>query len=100
MSTNPNRALHVLPTEEGTPGKKAHPKDAPIPGAFPPLMTVGQVARILLVDDTTVRRWIKQGILESVQLPHRNKRQAYRVRADTVARLLQSEGGNTDEELH
>lgn len=96
MSTNPNRALHVLPTEEVASGRKA----PHTPPDFPELMTVSEVARILLVDDTTVRRWIKQGILESVQLPHRNKRQAYRVRADTVARLLQSEGGNTDEELH
>ena len=95
MSTSQNRALHVIPTEDVTHSKKAHTS----PDVFPPLMTVGAVARLLLVDDTTVRRWIKQGILEAVQLPHMNKRQAYRVRADTVARLL-SNGEGIDENLH
>jgi excisionase family DNA binding protein len=44
------------------------------------LLTVSEVARILRVDDTTVRRWVKQGALEAVVLPHVNARQAYRVR--------------------
>ena len=28
------------------------------------LLTVSEVAKILRVDDTTVRRWVKQGALE------------------------------------
>jgi excisionase family DNA binding protein len=43
------------------------------------LLTVSEVARLLRVDDTTVRRWVKQGALEAVVLPHVNARQAYRV---------------------
>jgi excisionase family DNA binding protein len=52
------------------------------------LLTVSEVARILRVDDTTVRRWVKQGALEAVVLPHVNERQAYRVRRSTLDKLL------------
>ena len=55
---------------------------------YPDLLTVREVARRLRVDDTTVRRWIKTGTLTAVILPHRGKRSAYRVRADTLAALL------------
>lgn len=55
------------------------------------LLTVAEVARILRVDDTTVRRWVKQGALEAIVLPHVNKRQAYRIKRETLDRLL----GNT-----
>ena len=52
------------------------------------LLTVSEVARILRVDDTTVRRWAKQGTLEVVILPHVNERQAYRVKRETLDKLL------------
>jgi len=39
------------------------------------LLTVAEVAQILRVDDTTVRRWIKQGVLDAVVLPHIHERQ-------------------------
>jgi len=52
------------------------------------LLTVGEVARILRVDDTTIRRWVKQGILEAVILPHVNARQAYRIKRETLDRVL------------
>ena len=52
------------------------------------LLTVSEVAGILRVDDTTVRRWAKQGILEVVILPHVNERQAYRVKRETLDKLL------------
>ena len=54
------------------------------------LLTVSEVARILRVDDTTVRRWVKQGTLEAVILPHLNERQAYRIKRETVEKLLGS----------
>ena len=54
------------------------------------LLTVREVARRLRVDDTTVRRWIKNGSLEAITLPHRGKRQAYRVKKSTMDKLLQS----------
>jgi len=54
------------------------------------LLTVREVARRLRVDDTTVRRWIKSGALEAITLPHRGKRQAYRVKKSTMDKLLQN----------
>jgi excisionase family DNA binding protein len=54
------------------------------------LLTISEVARILRVDDTTVRRWVKQGALEAVVLPHVNERQGYRVRRSTLERLIGS----------
>lgn len=54
------------------------------------LLTVREVARRLRVDDTTVRRWIKSGALEAVTLPHRGRRQAYRVKKSTMDKLLQT----------
>jgi len=41
------------------------------------------------VDDTTVRRWIKNGVLEAITLPHRGTRQAYRIRRSTLDALLE-----------
>ncbi|HEY5004242.1 MAG TPA: helix-turn-helix domain-containing protein [Ktedonobacteraceae bacterium] len=52
------------------------------------LLTVSEVADILRVDDTTVRRWVKQGVLEAVVLPHVNERQAYRIKRETLDKLL------------
>lgn len=52
------------------------------------LLTVREVAQELRVDDTTVRRWIKNGVLEAVSLPHRGERQAYRIRRNTLDKLL------------
>ncbi len=52
------------------------------------LLTVREVAKRLRVDDTTVRRWVKSGALEAITLPHRGKRQAYRVKRSTLDALL------------
>jgi excisionase family DNA binding protein len=52
------------------------------------LLTVQEVARILRVDDTTVRRWVKAGVLEAVNLPHANTRKTYRIRRETLERML------------
>ena len=52
------------------------------------LLTVREVAKQLRVDDTTVRRWIKNGVLEAITLPHRGTRQAYRIRRSTLNALL------------
>ena len=54
------------------------------------LLTVREVAKRLRVDDTTVRRWIKNGVLEAITLPHHGKRQVYRVRRETLDALLTS----------
>ena len=52
------------------------------------LLTVREIAKRLRVDDTTVRRWIKSGALEAITLPHKGKRQAYRVKSSTLGKLL------------
>ncbi len=52
------------------------------------LLTVREVAQALRVDDTTVRRWIKNGVLDAVNLPHVGKRMGYRVRKETLDKLI------------
>lgn len=56
------------------------------------LLTVAEVARVLRVDNTTVRRWVKQGVLEAVILPHKNERQGYRFKSETLENLLATQG--------
>lgn len=53
------------------------------------LLTVAEVARILRCDDTTVRRWIKLGVLEAVTLPSpTGQKQGYRIKKSTLDKLL------------
>jgi excisionase family DNA binding protein len=52
------------------------------------LLTVSEVAKRLRVDDTTVRRWIKTGALQAITLPHKGKREVYRVKKNTLDELL------------
>jgi len=52
------------------------------------LLTVGEVANILRVDNTTVCRWIRSGALEAVILPHPHKRCVYRIRQSVVQSIL------------
>lgn len=59
------------------------------------LLTVSEVARILRVDDATVRRWVKQGVLEAVVLPHVHSRQVYRIKRETINKVLGESQQNT-----
>ena len=52
------------------------------------LLTVREVASILRVDQTTVRRWIKDGALDAIKLPKHGKRVTHRVRRSTVNSIL------------
>ena len=52
------------------------------------LLTVHEVAEVLRVDDTTVRRWIKNGVLEAVRLPHVNAREQYRIKRAVLEKVL------------
>jgi excisionase family DNA binding protein len=52
------------------------------------LLTIHEVAKRLRVDDTTVRRWINNGVLDAVTLPHLGKRRGYRVKKATLDTLL------------
>ena len=54
------------------------------------LLTVSEVADILRVDATTVRRWVKYGILAAISLPHARKRQSYRIKRETLEKLLEN----------
>jgi excisionase family DNA binding protein len=51
------------------------------------LLTVQEVARRYRVDDATVRRWIKSGVLEAVTLPGRGKRQVFRVKKSSLRKF-------------
>jgi len=52
------------------------------------LLTVQEVASRLRVNDATVRRWIKTGSLAAIKLPHRGKREVYRIRQSTLQAVL------------
>jgi excisionase family DNA binding protein len=52
------------------------------------LLTVQEVASRLRVNEATVRRWIKNGSLAAIKLPHRGKREIYRVRLSTLQAVL------------
>jgi excisionase family DNA binding protein len=52
------------------------------------LLTVAEVAHILRVDSTSIRRWIKQGTLEAIVLPHKGTRMAYRIRRETLNKVM------------
>jgi excisionase family DNA binding protein len=51
------------------------------------LMRVDEVANLLRVDDTTVRRWIKLHVLDAVCLPGNGKKQYYRVPVTELHKL-------------
>ena len=55
------------------------------------LLTVGEVARQLRVDVTTVRRWISNGSLHAIRLPAVGKRHVYRIKQSTLDALLKPE---------
>lgn len=53
------------------------------------LFTVAEIARILRCDSTTIRRWIKQGVLEAVMLPSLNGiKRGYRIKRETLDKVL------------
>jgi hypothetical protein len=51
-------------------------------------LTVGEVARRLLGDETTVWHRIRSGALEAITLPHRARVQSYRIGKSTMETLL------------
>lgn len=57
------------------------------------LLTVREVARRLRVDDTTVRRWINNGVLDAVTLPHVGRRKGYRVKKTTLDAMINNPQG-------
>jgi excisionase family DNA binding protein len=63
------------------------------------LLKALEVARILRVDETTVRRWVKSGALEAVILSQSEKRQSIRIKRETLNKVLgeQNQGGEQHE---
>ncbi len=55
------------------------------------LLTVREVARQLRIDESSVRRWIKQGTLEAVRLPHKGRRESFRIKQSTLNKILNPE---------
>jgi excisionase family DNA binding protein len=64
------------------------------------LLTIQEVAQALRVDHSTVRRWIKQGTLRAVILPHPRERQTYRVRRETLSKILKTGMSKGSEETN
>jgi len=56
------------------------------------LLKPREVAKILRVDVTTVRRWIKKQLLPAILLPHQGKRQEYRIRRSTMREITTEPG--------
>ena len=54
------------------------------------LLTVREVAQCLRVDESTVRRWAKQGVLPAVPLPGKesSRKVTYRFRQTALSNLL------------
>jgi excisionase family DNA binding protein len=67
-----------------------HDRRKPMNASPEDLLTVGEVAKLLRVHDSTVRRWIKAGVLEAILLPRRGSHQIYRIRRSTLDALLAS----------
>lgn len=53
-----------------------------------PLLTSIEVADMLRVDASTVRRWIRSGALKGTPLPGGRLRQTYRIERATVDAIL------------
>jgi len=47
------------------------------------------------VDETTVRRWVTNGVLDAISLPHKGKRKAYRIRQATLDKIIMGEATPT-----
>lgn len=84
------RAVHIYSKKGCRPSQYKTRKEDHVINDEAELLTVREVAKQLRVDDTTVRRWIKNGALEAITLPHRGTRQAYRIRRVTLETLLAS----------
>ena len=52
------------------------------------LLKVSFVAEYLNVNDSTVRKWIRQGLLDAILLPSSVKRPNYRIKLSSLQKLL------------
>lgn len=52
------------------------------------LLTVVEVAKHLRVDPTSVRRWIHEGHLDAIRLPGNGKYTKFRIKRETLERIV------------
>lgn len=57
------------------------------------LLTINEVAEALRVDSTTVRRWIRKGCLNALELPRVGKRKSYRIEDIELHKILEGVNG-------
>lgn len=55
------------------------------------LVSVQHAARVYGVHADTVRRWIRDGALHAVALPHKGTHKIYRIRLDRLERTIKDE---------
>ena len=53
------------------------------------LFTVKDVARILQVSESTVRRWIEEGTMRSICLRDKDNRKTIRIKHSIIKKLLE-----------
>lgn len=53
-------------------------------------LTIDEVASKLRVNRTTVVRWVKNGALKAIALPHVNTRTVYRIPREELDKVLNS----------
>jgi excisionase family DNA binding protein len=55
-----------------------------------PLLTIKEVSKQLRVHSSTVRKWILNGLVEAISLPHSGTKQSYRIRRSALMALITS----------
>jgi excisionase family DNA binding protein len=55
------------------------------------LLTISEIAKELRVDATTVRRWVNNGVLNAVWLPHFGKRTTVRIRRTDLESIIEGD---------
>lgn len=54
-------------------------------------LTIPDVAKRLRVHTATIRRWIDQGTLPAIVLPHRGKRRIHLIKMSVFQRIVQTQ---------
>ena len=88
LSTSKDAFASIISRQE-KPGEESR-MTKEINASLAELLTVKEVASLLRVDEATVRRWIKNGILEAITLPHAGTREQHRIKRTTLEQLYTS----------
>lgn len=63
---------------------------------IPEFMTVRELANLLRVNETTVRRWIGHGNLEALLLPGTGKHKTYRIPRSSIEQMINQSQSQTE----